>query len=168
MSSSEIILELEKNPEIFLSLLQVSKFQQFWKPKVDKWCLLEVVCHLLDEEREDFRTRLKFIFENPGKALKPIDPEGWVKERNYLQQDFDKVLSSFIQERKKSVEWLKSIQNPLWKNTAKHQGLGDISAELLLANWLAHDYFHFRQIIRLKYEYLKQSAAIPLDYAGNW
>jgi hypothetical protein len=34
-----------------------------------------------------------------------------------------------------------------------------MSAEMFLANWLAHDYLHIRQLIRLRYHYLEHAAA---------
>ena len=42
-------------------LAGVDAEQARWKPDADSWSILEVVCHLVDEEREDFRTRLDHI-----------------------------------------------------------------------------------------------------------
>jgi hypothetical protein len=39
---------------------------------------------------------------------------------------------------------------------------------MIFANWLAHDYLHIRQILRLKYEYLKSISEEDLSYAGEW
>ena len=49
-----------------------------------------------------------------------------------------------------------------------HPQIGAMTAKLVLFNWLAHDYFHFRQITRLKFEYLREVGGEPLDYAGRW
>jgi hypothetical protein len=39
----------------------------------------------------------------------------------------------------------------------------------MLANWLAHDYFHIRQLIGLHRDYLSETIApLSLDYAGSW
>lgn len=168
MTNSEIISELEKNKIIFQALFQSDQKQRLWKPQENKWSLLEIVCHLYDEEREDFRNRLKHIFTTPGLPFQPIDPEGWVVERKYMEQNFDEVLKQFLEERSSSIQWLRSLDLPPWKNKTHHHEVGEITAETLLANWLAHDYFHFRQITRLKYEFLKINSAVPLDYAGNW
>jgi hypothetical protein len=46
--------------------------------------------------------------------------------------------------------------------------LGRLSAGTFLSNWLAHDYLHIRQIIRLKYQYLQRQTRESLDYAGAW
>ncbi len=167
MNHSAIISELEKNNFVFQAMLQVDQNQQYWKPLEKKWNLLEVVCHLYDEEREDFRHRIKHVFTTPDQPFPPIDPEGWVSERNYQQKNFEEVLRNFLNERSTSIKWLRSLENPAWKNKTLHQALGEITAETLLANWLAHDFFHFRQINRLKYEFLKSHSAVPLDYAGN-
>ena len=36
-----------------------------WKQSENKWSMLEIICHLYDEEREDFRSRLaKILFED--------------------------------------------------------------------------------------------------------
>ena len=38
-----------------------------WKPSLDSWSMLEVICHLADEERKDFRPRLKsLLFDDPA------------------------------------------------------------------------------------------------------
>ena len=44
-----IISELNNNWDDFKSILSViSKQEYMWKPAPDKWCLLEIVCHLYD------------------------------------------------------------------------------------------------------------------------
>ena len=164
-----IINELEINKAVFQALLQnVGKNEYLWKPAEDKWCLLEIICHLYDEEREDFRTRLKLVLETPGENPPAIDPAGWVKSRNYLQQDFSVKLAAFVEEREQSVRWLRSLVNPGWDNAWNHPTHGRRTAGMYLANWLAHDYHHIRQINRLKYDYLKEISREDLSYAGKW
>ena len=156
MVQKNIICELERNIKVFKALLSESTEEVIlWKQSVEKWCLLEIVCHLYDEEKEDFRARVKHILENPELPLKPINPVGWVSERKYLQQNYVEILGKFLSERKQSVAWLKNLNHVNWSNVHKHPKLGDLSAKMIFANWLAHDYLHIRQIIRLKYDYMK-------------
>ncbi len=163
------INEFSSNIRTFESLLtNVSSEQVQWKQDPTKWSMLEVGCHLYDEEREDFRTRLKLVLETPEKSFPSIDPTGWVIERNYASQNFDKIVQLFIQERKNSIEWLKSLQSAKWDNAYLHLKLGPMSAKFIIANWLAHDYLHIRQIIKLKYDYLKELSKESLSYAGDW
>ena len=91
MNPSFTISQLQQNQYVFRNLLdQCSSDVYLWRPSPDHWCLLEIICHLYDEEREDFRTRVRSVLEDPTQALPPIDPVGWVKDRNYLQQDYQR------------------------------------------------------------------------------
>jgi hypothetical protein len=163
------IQELKQNKAVFKSLLLgISEKEFLWKPTPEKWCLLEVVCHLYDEEREDFRARVKSTLEDASKKWPKIDPPAWVSERNYMGQDYEKKMLNFLKEREASFVWLEGLQAPNWEAVYKHPKVGAVPAIRLLNNWVAHDYLHLRQIIRLKYEYLKANSQEPLDYAGKW
>lgn len=169
MDHTAITQELSRNRTIFNGLLTRQTEEEYlWKIKPEKWCLLEIICHLYDEEREDFRARTKHVLETPTEPLPPIDPTGWVHEREYMQQDYTQMLSKFLKEREQSVEWLQSLQSPNWDNAYSHPKFGQMTAKMFLSNWLAHDYLHFRQIIKLKFDYLQQHTGETLNYAGNW
>ncbi|NNJ82171.1 MAG: DinB family protein [Flavobacteriaceae bacterium] len=169
MDHAKIIRELSRNRNVFKELLTGLKQEEYlWKSQPEKWCLLEVICHLHDEEREDFRTRTRLVLENPETPLPPIYPVGWVQERKYIEQDFENMLGNFLKEREMSVVWLKSLTSPKWDNAYQHPKFGPMTAKLYLSNWLAHDYMHIRQINRIRFEYLQQWTGEPLTYAGNW
>lgn len=168
-SPGPIIQELSRNQEIFSKLLaEPGEDILRWRPAPEKWCLLEILCHLYDEEREDFRTRLASVLQDPKAPFPPIDPVGWVTARNYIEQDYNDKLHAFLQERTNSINWLKSLSSPRWDNTYQHPTIGPMSGAMILSNWLAHDYLHIRQITRQKYAYLKQQAGQNLGYAGTW
>ena len=107
MDHKEIIKRLITNQNVFAELLShKTKAEYIWKPDNNSWCLLEVVCHLYDEEREDFRTRVQCTLESPERTLPGIDPVSWVTDRKYIEQDYDVMVASFLSERKKSTDWL--------------------------------------------------------------
>ncbi|NNE30458.1 MAG: DinB family protein [Saprospiraceae bacterium] len=161
--------QLKNNRKVFKALLsKTTPEERIWKPEPDKWSLLEVVCHLFDEEREDFRKRMLHCLEQPENSFDPIDPQSWITEHDYLGQDFDLKLEAFLTERKTSVKWLKSLENPSMDKEHVHPHFGPMNARLFLENWVAHDYLHFRQITRLKRGYLAANAQEKLDYAGPW
>jgi hypothetical protein len=169
MNHINIAIELNRNRDVFREMLHgVDDAQVKWKPLPEKWCMLEIVCHLYDEEVKDFRARVQQVLQDPALPLDPIDPVGWVQSRGYMQQDFEHVLHTFLAERMKSVNFLNSLNNPHWDNTYLHPKLGPMPASLFLHNWLAHDYHHIRQINELKYLYLKTKSKDPLSYAGEW
>jgi hypothetical protein len=129
--------------------------------------MLEVINHLYDEEREDFRKRLELVLNNPEDPWPPIDPEGWVVQRNYNDRNLELSLKNFLVEREKSLLWLDSLGLPDWKATYRHPKMGPMSAELILANWLAHDLFHIRQVTELDFAYLTERVKpVSLDYSG--
>ena len=169
MLVNKIIEELDRNKDLFKTLLSNTPQEAYyWKPEAKKWCLLEVVCHLKDEEQEDFRARIKHLFSTPEQPLTPFDPSNWVIERKYIEQNFNDVLNTFLEQRTQSIDWLKSLKNPKWDNHQVHPTFGHRSAKMFLVNWLAHDYLHLRQITRLKYDYLNTTSSENLDYAGKW
>jgi len=169
LNYSLIFDSLEANQSIFQNLLlNQSEDAYLYRPHSEHWCLLEIVCHLYDEEKEDFRLRLKTILESPGIAPPPIDPEAWVKERKYIERNYEIMVHKFLDERTRSIEWLRSLNAPQWDNFYQHVTLGKLSAHLFISNWLAHDYLHIRQITRVKYTYLKSISKEDVSYAGKW
>lgn len=104
----------------------------------------------------------------PELPAPPIDPQGWVKARDYAGQSFSEKVNGFLLERETSISMLRALEKPDWNNTYHHPALGAFTAYQFLVNWLAHDYHHIRQINRRLYEYLKHQSPADLSYAGNW
>ncbi len=164
-----VISQLKSNTSIFKALLSnIPEEQEIWNPSADKWSLLEIICHLVDEEILDFRTRVETALYPEQKEFIPIDPVGWVQSHQYMQQRFEVKLKQWIEERSRSVEWLISLKSPNWNNYLNHPELGQLSAGQFLANWLAHDHIHIRQINRTKRAYLEHISDQDLSYAGKW
>ena len=169
MKPLEIIDQLAINQKTFEQALSgLNEKLVNWKPNEKSWSILEIVCHLCDEEVEDFRTRVRYTLQSPESPPPTIDPQGWVLEREYAKQDFSLVKNTFLKEREKSIDWLISLKNPNWEIYFSHPEFGKRTALFYLSNWLAHDYLHLRQIIRTKYQYLNEHTPLPLEYAGNW
>ncbi len=165
----QVAQQLQHNKLVFLELLKdVELGMIHWKQDKDTWCLLEILCHLYDEERDDFRFRVNWLLEKPGETPPPFNPMEWVLDHNYMQQDYEPMLYKFIAERENSLRWLNSLNNPNWGNYFKHPKLGKLSASYYLNNWLAHDYLHIRQILKLKFDYLEHVSGNDLNYAGKW
>jgi hypothetical protein len=156
---------LSLNRGILEHLLAVPEQQARWRPQPDRWSLLEVINHLYDEEREDFRARLDVALHHHDRTYPPIDPMGWIVERSYNERDMRESLGGFLTERDKSLRWLAGIAEPDWDATASGSNLraGD-----LLVSWVAHDFFHIHQIGRLHWDYLAaHSDPYAATYAGS-
>lgn len=164
-----IIHQLDRNAPVFFGMFNsIPADVRNWRSAPEKWCALEILCHIYDEEREDFRSRLKHTLETPNEPMPPLKPAEWVSERKYIDKNYDEVLAAFIQERKNSIAWLNNLQNPNWDIFYNHPKVGPLTARLFLVNWLEHDYLHMRQLLTLKHNYLAQSTGESLKYAGDW
>lgn len=164
-----VIEQLAKNKTVFQNLLKdENEDLVLWKQAPEKWCLLEITCHLLDEEIYDFRFRTQWVLEKPNQTPPPIDPIGWVTNHDYINQDFPTTINKFLDVREHSILWLQSLNNPNWNLYFEHSKLGTLTAKHFLTNWLAHDYLHIKQILKLKYDYIKYKSGEDLDYAGIW
>ena len=147
----------------------VSDEQAHWKPTPDDWSIVEVINHLYDEEREDFRTRVDYVLHRPGEDPPPIDPQGWVTARAYNQRALDPSLANWLDERQRSITWLQELAEPAWENAYQHPAGFRLRAGDLLVSWAAHDLLHLRQLVELHYAWHKtQSAPYEVEYAGDW
>lgn len=169
MNLDYFIDRFSKNGRVFESLVGGLNVEQArWKPSSDKWSMLEVVNHLYDEEREDFRQRLELVLADPKQPWPPIDPRTWVATRGYNQRELDTSVSNFLAERDKSLAWLRQLSQPNWQNSNEGPN-GTLTAGDLLASWLAHDFLHIRQLARLYWQYVGAiSDPHQTTYAGPW
>ena len=161
--------ELVNSTEMIRALIQdIDQKQALIKPDAKSWSMLEVMCHLYDEEREDFREHLDFILHRQHEEWKLINPLGWVKERKYNQQKFNTMKAKFFRERKKSLAWLKSLEDANWKikytTPWRTMTAGDV-----FASWAAHDNLHIRQLTELRRARIERLAKPShIQYAGDW
>ena len=164
-----LIQQLKDNPERIRALVQnITAEQSRYKPAPDSWSMLEVINHLYDEERLDFRVRLDIILHHPEQDWPPIDPVGWVTERKYNQRDLNESLENFLRERAASLSWLDSLGEVDWETAYTRDGR-TMRAGDMFASWVTHDHHHLRQLVEL-HRALTAQAAQPYDfgYAGDW
>jgi hypothetical protein len=148
--------------------LGISADQARWKPDPQTWSILEVVNHLFDEERLDFRVRLDLILHHPAQPWPSINPAGWVTERLYNQRDLAQSVEDFLEERRKSLAWLRGLDAPDWQVSVTAP-FGELSAGDMFTAWVAHDLLHLRQLVELHWACtLKAAQPYHVNYAGEW
>jgi len=169
MELSPIYQELANGLLVIPALLSgISQTEAAEKPDVDTWSILEVMCHLYDEECEDFRVRLDLILHNPASDWPPIDPQGWVNARQYSQQNFAEIQQRWLAERQRSLAWLGGLADANW-DAFVEAPFGAVRAGDMLAAWAAHDNLHIRQLVELRRFHLTRTASpYDLRYAGDW
>jgi hypothetical protein len=147
----------------------LSAQQARWKPDAASWSVLEVICHLVDEEREDFRQHIDLTLHHPDAPIPPIAPKQWVTERAYNARDPREMAAQFQAERAQSLAWLGTLAGADWNRTCTHPRLQAMRAGDFLASWVAHDLLHLRQLIELRYALASnESDPYSVEYAGEW
>ena len=141
-----------------------------WKPDNKSWSVLEVICHLADEETEDFPVRVLSTLDDPTKPWPPIDPEGWAISRDYQSKDLKAELARFIELRSSNVDQLTALKYPNWSSAHIHPSFGPMIASDLLAAWCAHDALHLRQLTKRLHQLATRDAGpnATTQYAGSW
>lgn len=169
MKSETLYQEFTNSTEIIRALLAgISQEEAQVKPTPEAWSILEVTCHLHDEEREDFRARLQNILSGQNDEFQVINPQGWIKERKYNEQNFDEMQKKFFAERVKSLEWLQGLANADWEITHTDK-YGSVTAGEMFSAWVAHDNLHTRQLVELRRTHIERiTQPYPLEYAGEW
>jgi hypothetical protein len=169
MDYQTLYQELVNSTEMIRALINgIGQEQAQVKPDAESWSILEVICHLYDEEREDFREHLDFILNRQNEEWHVIDPQKWVTERKYNEQDFVQMQEKFHAERRKSLEWLKGLENVDWETTYSSE-YGSMSAGEMFSCWVAHDNLHIRQLVELRRAYIERiSQPYNVQYAGEW
>ena len=166
----EIIRQLAGNAETMRALVQaISDEQAQWKPSPETWSIQEVMEHLYNEERIDFRKHLKEMLHDPPQPWEKFRPEEYISVESYHQ-----ALERFSSEREASIAWLKTLESPDW-DTQSQAPFGPtnvtitLSAGNVLVSWVDHDFLHLRQMIRLLHAWHeKQASPYSVEYAGGW
>lgn len=164
-----LFLELLDSTAMVRALLSgITQDEARVKPNAESWSILETLSHLCDEECLDFRLRLDAILNRPEQEWEPIDPSGWVREHHYNEQDFGDMKERFFAERRKSLDWLRGLQNADW-GASHNASFGRITASDLFASWVAHDNLAIRQLVELRRARLERiSSPNSIEYAGEW
>jgi DinB superfamily len=169
MDFRTLYLELVDSTEMIRSLLAgVADEEARVKPSPDSWSILETLCHLYDEERQDFRARLQFILGRGEGVWPAIHPEAWVTERRYNEQSLRTMKEKFFAERGQSLDWLRGLENSDWEAGYAADARG-LRAGDMFASWIAHDNLAIRQLVELRRARLEKiTKPYNIDYAGDW
>jgi hypothetical protein len=169
MEFETLYQELRNSTDIINTLLiGISQEEAQFKPTPEAWSILEVVCHLYDLEQEDFREHLDFILHRQNEEYHVIDPQAWITDRRYNEQDFLSMQDNFFAERRKSLQWLKGLADADWDITYTSE-YGSVSAGEMFSCWVAHDNLHIRQLVELRRARIEKiTQPYPLAYAGDW
>ena len=113
----------------------------------DGWSVLQIVCHLRDFEGF-FRGRAELALTQANPKLPAYDHEHIAIERDYQSQDLQNALATFIEERKRFLRLMQSLDDAQWARMGLHPELGWISVLDMAMQVTLHDIDHTEQITR--------------------
>jgi len=136
------------------------------RPAETEWSAVEILCHLRDEEAEDFGARLRVIVDGGG-TFAPIAPERWAEERRYREASLPDVLEAFRERRQASLDLLASLASETLEGSRPLGRLGRLSGLDLIAAWVTHDRIHLAQLAgTLARTWALRWAPLRAEYAG--
>jgi hypothetical protein len=136
------------------------------RPAPGEWSAVEILCHLRDEEAEDFGARLRVILDGQ-ESFSPIDPERWAAERRYQDVPMAEVLDAFKTRRRATLDLLDSVVPAALLGARALGKAGPLSGMDLLVAWVAHDLLHVRQLAgTLARVWAERWAPLRAEYAG--
>jgi hypothetical protein len=170
MDISHLCTQLARTGQTILGLTEgVDDDSARIRYRADAWSIVEVMCHLYDEEREDFRVRVMYPLTTPHLPIPGIAPAEWVHSRHYATQALSRVRQQFRSERIRSIQQLHALVDPQWQTHLNHPRLAELTARDMAWSWLAHDLLHIRQLNELNYLHLSAVSSSPfIGYAGDW
>ncbi len=136
------------------------------RPAPNEWSPIEILCHLRDEETEDFRARVRAVLEGRTE-LPPIDPVGWVEARRYRDADLREVMAAIATARQESLHFLAAVDAGSLDAVIVHRTAGPLSAMDFLAAWAAHDQLHVALLAATRARlWANRWPSLKVDYAG--
>jgi hypothetical protein len=135
----------------------------------DRRSPLEILAHIEEEERRDFRVRARVAAEGrPFEDEDRIDPEGWVTAHRYNDRDPHEVLDAFARERADSVAWLRTLDVTVLERTVEIPQLGAFRCGDFITAWRVHDLLTARQLsTALTILTARRLGEWRVDYAGT-
>jgi hypothetical protein len=120
-------------------------------PSTGEWSIHEVFAHLracADVWGDQY---IMAILAEDRPTIKAMNPLRWIKNTDYLEQDFQSSLRTFTKQRKKLLSVLEPLPAKDWTRTNTLLGAGKPLQQTLLshADGLArHERLHLKQIER--------------------
>jgi hypothetical protein len=117
-------------------------------PQPDEWSANAVLAHL--RACDDVRGgAILTMIAQDAPTLRAVNPRTWIKQTDYLEQEFLPSLGAFAKQRADLVALLESLPPDGWSRTAIVTGAGRPLERTVLfyAEWLAiHERPHVKQI----------------------
>ncbi len=142
-----VLAVLQATPAALHTLLSMPDSESWThQPEPGEWALNEIICHLRDVEMEVHLPRIEALLTSDNPYLKGMDTDAWAAERDYAGQDGPAGLSTYIQARRRTLEWLQPLSPQDWQRPGRHTIFGPTTLLELAQIIAAHDRQHLGQV----------------------
>lgn len=149
----------EKIAVIEKQLTGIDRIKAKIKPAADKWCINEILGHLIDSAINNHR-RFVLMQIQDSLIFDGYEQDRWVELHNYIIKDLKTLIETWEILNLNIISMLLEISPEFWKKSFKQHNLGEIAwkefpeESPVLAKDFVKDYFghmnhHLKQIFNL-------------------
>ena len=132
-----------------------------WRPSEGEWSLKEIAAHLRDAE-ELALAQLNAFASGSARPLPAWDVDLLPLERDYQDEEIDRLLASFRDLRRETMYVLWGLTDSDWESGAEHPYRGEVTLGEIARELAQHDLEHLWQVRQLK-EQLREAVAARED-----
>jgi len=148
-----ILTILKETPQRLAKLTAgLDSAQLHTAPSAGEWSVSEVLAHLRACNEVWGGYYIMTILAQDHPVIKAINPRTWIKNTNYLEQEFQPALRAFTKQRKKFLAVLEPLPPLGWARTNTLIGAGKPLQQTLLSHadgMARHERAHLKQIERI-------------------
>ena len=145
--------EAEKSPRLIAAAVSgLSDKILLFKPSPEKWCILEILCHLADMEIL-YAYRSRQMLADKDATIAPIDQDAWARNLGYLETPANEMVALYGLNRHHNLRLLRRLKAADLEKSAYHPELKrPVTVAEYIGMLVRHGPNHLEQIERLKKE----------------
>lgn len=148
----QILTMLEEAPPRLASLTaDLTPVQLITAHSLGEWSARDVLAHMRSCS-DMWGSAIRTILAEDRPTIKAVNPTTWIKQTDYLEQEFRPSLQAFTTQRAELMSLLKALSPQDWSRGATVKASGKPLARTVhfYAQWLArHERPHIKQIARI-------------------
>ncbi len=116
-----------------------------YKPDPGRWCVHEIIFHLLDTEASLY-VRYRAALAEPGKTIMTFDQDRWSRELDYKSKDVEFAIVGLRWLIRANADLLLAQSEEAFERTVTHPERGVLALDRMLETYLGHIPYHIGQM----------------------
>jgi hypothetical protein len=141
----------EKSPkQIAAAILGLPDKTLRFKPEPGKWCILEILGHLVDIEIV-YAYRIRQMLADKKPVIAPMDQDDWARNLGYMEESPAELIAFYGLSRHRTLQLLRRLKPGDLEKSAHHpESKKDVTVAEMIEKMAGHGENHLAQIERLK------------------